>query len=508
MTVSRKRTLLLATCLYLLSVIFSVYCLELKRSALQFHTRDYNYFIEQAARLVDPQLEDRFALNIEGFNFIGLQGIEGAKNLYQAIHAEYFRYFYAMLYGIFRSTLPIFIFYCIVFFFPLPYFALIANKKTLYEWQPVVLFALLYTLFPANLNSITSDLRPRMLFASAWCLAVLTIYFDRPFFEKLVFLGLLIGIREEGTLLGMIVIALNFLRMRGKPGRWKQTLIFLFLDIAALILFLVFMSWGGYNRIDNQFDPRLLISTLLSTYLPLLLGIASLVLLLCALVWYKKREYFSDCLSLIVYAVGMVLAGVQILRDLTTVDNVTAAWFSRSGWDIYLEFVTPASGALVFYLGILILALLWYYSAGIFRISLTALLTLLCALFVVTNLIVIPSQLKEWQQKVPAARLVWSFVQNHDRYQTDVMVDYDTYQAFYNFDKVIVYNRLPVWDTLPEKRFYPQNKEALVKQIQQHVEYAVIARSSLENVVELVRLAGFPVVELASNESYVVLKLR
>ena len=103
--------------------------------------------------------------------------------------------------------------------------------------------------------------------------------------------------------------------------------------------------------------------------------------------------------------------------------------------------------------------------------------------------------------------MVWDFIQSHDRYQTDVLVDYDTYQAFYNFDKVIVYNRLPVWDTLPEKRYYPQNKNAVAKQIKQHIEYAVIARSSLENVLELANMAGVSVTEVASNDHYVVLKM-
>src|SRR5512133_3265834 len=113
---SGKRLIGFAVAVYLLMVILSVTCLVLKREGLQFHTRDYNYFIEQAARLTDPHLSKRFALNIEGYNMLGLQGIEGANSLIQAIHTEYFRYTYVILYAIFHATLPIYIFYSLVFF--------------------------------------------------------------------------------------------------------------------------------------------------------------------------------------------------------------------------------------------------------------------------------------------------------------------------------------------------------------------------------------------------------
>ena len=51
---NRKNTLALMIILFLLAVAFSVSMLTLKRDALQFHTRDYPYFVEQAARLTDP----------------------------------------------------------------------------------------------------------------------------------------------------------------------------------------------------------------------------------------------------------------------------------------------------------------------------------------------------------------------------------------------------------------------------------------------------------------------
>jgi hypothetical protein len=189
-----------------LMVLVSSICLTLKRDALQFHTRDYNYFIEQAARLADPQMTKRFTLNIEGYNFLGQQGIEGVKSLYHAIHTEYFRYTYAVLYGIFHRTEPIFIFYSILFFLPILYFALIAFYEGGNVWKQAFFFTLLYVLFPATLNTVTTDLRPRMLFVPAWIMVSLAIYFHRPFIEKLIFFVLLLSIREETILLGGIIV--------------------------------------------------------------------------------------------------------------------------------------------------------------------------------------------------------------------------------------------------------------------------------------------------------------
>jgi hypothetical protein len=114
--------------------------------------------------------------------------------------------------------------------------------------------------------------------------------------------------------------------------------------------------------------------------------------------------------------------------------------------------------------------------------------------------------LREWRENVPPARLVWDFTASHNRYDTKVLLNYDTYQAFYNYDKVIVYNRLPVRDALPENRFYPQNRSALVKQIKAGMEYAVISRESLEDIVALSSMAGIATSEVAANDRYVVLK--
>ena len=504
----QKQVWFLALVVFVLATSFSVYCLVIRREALQFDSVDYNYFIEQAARLTDSHLSKRFTLNIEGYNMLGLQGIEGVRNLFHAIHNEYFRYSYVLLYGIFHNTLPIYIFYSLFFFSPLLYFALIATTNPSASWKPAAIFIALYVLFPATFNAVTDDLRPRILYAASWCLAVLAVYYERPFPEKLVTFCLLPAIREEGILLGAVVIALNFVRMQGKPGRWFQTLVLIALDAAALVAFLVFMSWGGYTRVDTAYDPRTAISGLLSTPLLLLLGLGVVLAVLLGYVWFKRHSQFNILMLWLVYSSAIALIGFQSVRTISR-------WFPASGdvrsfttWEFYRAVVGSPSIGLFFYILLLFLVLLWEVSQGIVRRLLAGFLVLLCFLFFGTTLSYLPAQVAGWQKDIFASRMVWDFTRAHDRYHTNVLVDYNTYQAFYNYENALVYNRLPLWLSSPQKRFYPENQDILARQIKKRMEYAVIARASLVDVEELANLAGVTFDEVASNTRYVILKFR
>jgi hypothetical protein len=488
-----------------LMVVASSYFLTLKRDALRFHTRDYNYFIEQAARLTDPQMAKHYTLNIEGYNFLGLQGVEGVKSLYHATHAEYFRYTYVVLYGIFHSTQPIFIFYSALFFLPLLYFVFIALREDRDVWKQAFFFTLLYVLFPATLNAVTADLRPRVLFIPTWCLIILAIYYHRPFIEKLICFVLLLSIREEAILLAAIVIVLNFVHMQGKAGRWKQAFIFLILDICALAVFLAFMAWGEFDRVDILYDPRNILNSLQGFYLPLILAGVSLFAMLG---WYylKRRTQLNNVLLLLIYLSAILLASVQLARWLPF-------WYSQQSrvaevtpMQIYLEALTNPLTALPFYMSLLLLVLLWDFTRRFGHKALVATLVVLCTLFAVTTLATFPKQITEWEQNLPSAQLVWDFVHSHDRLETDVLLDYETYQAFYNYDNILVYNRLPLWLALPDNRFYPYNRAAIVRHIRRRMEYSVISQSSRKNILELAQMAGVPVTEVASNERYVILK--
>jgi ABC-type multidrug transport system fused ATPase/permease subunit len=502
---TRKQRIFIALIIYILSVIFSVNLLILRRDALQFHTRDYNYFVEQAARLTDPGLTKSFVLQIEGYNLLGLQGIEGVKNLYHAIHTEYFRYVYVLLYGIFQDSFPLFVLFSLIFYLPILYFAILPLQNDRNHTLQWLLFSLLYLTFPATLNSVTADLRPRVLLGAAWCLAVLAIHFNRPFVEKLLFFLVLVGIREEGIFLGAILIGLNFIRMQGSRERNFQTVLFLLIDIGALLAFLAFMRWGGYTRVDELFNPLSFLRLLLREYLITLSVFAVLLGILFWFAWKKNQKQFYSIIYVLGYAMAIVLAGFQWLRDTFGWYEIQRPATPASSYDILIMAVADYSTALVFYFLILLVVILWDFTRGTWRKLLMAVYTGLIVISTAITVTYYPPKLMEWRENLGDAQLVWDFVAEHDRYDTRVLLDYDTYQAFYNFDQVIVYNRLPLWDTLPENRYYPQNRTALVKQIQSGMDYAVISRESLENILDLSEIAGVPARVIASNDRYVVI---
>jgi hypothetical protein len=369
-----------------------------------------------------------------------------------------------------------------------------------------LLFSLLYILFPATISSVTADLRPRVLIAAVWCLAVMAVHFNRPFAEKLVFFLMLMGIREEAILLGMVLIGLNYIRMVDRRERTRQTVIFLIIDITALLAFVAFMRWGGYTRVDELFNPVSYLRSLLSNNLIFFLISIGLLLFMLWFSWKRYRGQLRNILYLLCYSVAIGLAGFQWLRDTFGWFDIQSPASALSGYDILILATADYSTALVFYFLILLVVILWDFTHGRSHKLLIAVYSFLIVFSTIITLTHYPARLREWRENVPLARLVWDFAANHDRYDTKVLLDYYTYQAFYNYDKVIVYNRLPVWDALPENRFYPQNQSALVKQIQTGMEYAVISRESFEDIMALSSMAGIATSEVAANDQYVVLK--
>ena len=125
-------------------------------------------------------------------------------------------------------------------------------------------FSLIFLLLPGMVQSVTADLRPRELFICAWSLMALAVYFRRPFLEKLLFFIFLLCIREEGILLGAVLVVFDFIRTR----QWKQTLVYL-----ALMLFFSTLVRSQAAAIGMGFATLLLFTLLgslpgIADYLP------------------------------------------------------------------------------------------------------------------------------------------------------------------------------------------------------------------------------------------------
>lgn len=507
-----KKSLTFAIIVYLLMVALATMLFILRRDALAFHTRDFNYFMEQAARLVDPGLSNEFALNIEGYNFLGLQGIEGTANLIHALHTSYFRYTYALLYVIFWDTLPIFIFYSAIFFLPILYIAHLTRFRPGPTWAQVICFTLLFVVFPATFPSVTADLRPRILFISAWSIAALAIYFDRPFWEKLLAFVFLLSLREEGVLFGAVLIVFNHLRLLRResppqPGIWRQTTVFSGLVLAAFIAFLIFMDLGGYTRVDVQYDPRNILISLLGPRLPLVIAAAAALLAILAWIWRKRRDLWLPVLMMLTYSGGVLLSLMQLLRDVDT-------WLANlipgevvTGVDIYARAMTHPATSMVFYQAILLIVLLLGLLPSSRRAVLPIISAVLGLIFTVTTVFTVVPMVNGWRENLANTRIIWTFKQAHDRYDDDVLTDYAVYQAFYDWESIAVYNRLPVWMIKARDRFYPKNRYAIEDLLQQGMDYVVISRPSLATITDIAQTAEVRLAVIAETEGYVILSV-
>jgi hypothetical protein len=308
--------------------------------------------------------------------------------------------------------------------------------------------------------------------------------------------------------------------MGKKKGRWRETVALLVLDATALGMFLGLMSWFGYDRVDVLYDPRNLVNFLLSAYLHPIVVTAILLLAATAWIRLKKRAHLSAWLMLLGYGAVLLVTVIPFAQDFSQTHAILSADRPLGGWETYLLAMTYPQGSLSFYVFILLPPLVWDYlgrqEKNRLRRAMQAAMVALCAVFTVTTLATAPAQIAAWQKNLAPARLVWDFKAGIDRYQANILVDYDTYQAFYDCEKIVVYNRLALWMVVPEDgfypeaedRFYPENKDFLAQLIRDRMEYAVVSRGSLENVRELAGMAGLSPIELETNVEYVILKLR
>ena len=103
----RKRIGKVVLALFLTAVVVAAVFNYFKLRSLGFHTRDFAFYLEFAAKLLDPALSNRYSLNPVGYNFLGCPGVdfpgtEGTGNFHQAIHFEPMKYIYAVVYRLSR----------------------------------------------------------------------------------------------------------------------------------------------------------------------------------------------------------------------------------------------------------------------------------------------------------------------------------------------------------------------------------------------------------------------
>jgi len=202
---------------------FSLFYCSLKRDLLGYHTRDFVFYAQFAAKGFDRSLGADLTLNPEGNNLFGMHGFEGEGGLHRSVHFEPVKYLYAAAYRLTGSLLVLFLITGLILLLPAAYVAVHHRRDGPGDVGFAALAACLYALWPSMVPAIAYDLRPFALLAPLYAMAVLSIQYRRPLAERLLWFNLMFLAREEALVLGIFVWAFA-LRMERDGDRGRVNL--------------------------------------------------------------------------------------------------------------------------------------------------------------------------------------------------------------------------------------------------------------------------------------------
>lgn len=468
------------------------FCLA-KYRALAFHTRDFPYYLQFYTKVFDDSLPPRLSLNPQGDNFLQMRGVEGVKSLHQALHFEPMKYVYGALYFLFKSPMTLFVFTSAVFFSPILYMLAVFPVKTDRDRYFVALFSLAYCLYPSVLFAVSYDLRPFTFLAPLFMLSFLSVHFRRPAAEAILFFNLMFFAREEALLLGVVIVLYAVVcSYEERSGRWARVVAL----AASLGLWasciIVYYAWTGYetklgrNLYEFFTDPA---------GLALLLTVGGTAFYL----WKRLRPIIIPNLRVVTYS----LVFVPLVFQLISLKSKQVLFHPR--W------------ILLAYCILILMVILWQSGDGPRRkAAVLYSLGALAALSLPLNFTTPRSAYAAFGSYVEDAKhasLVWSQREGTDKHHAQILNDFQTYQAFSDYEYVYVYERLP-WDVTEHpvrwRRYYPLNVDLLVDLLGKKIEIVVISNEEEVRIQEILDKAGLQglMEPVFSNKKYSVLRIR
>jgi hypothetical protein len=470
--------------------------------SLEFHSRDYAFYAQFAARLLNPNLTNRYALQPEGYNFLGLVGTEGVYSLHQSLHLEPIKYAYAPIHQAFGGILAVFAVVAGAYFLPVLYLIFCDRSEKNVELAFLLLAALLYLLYPSALETATYDLRPRLLLAAFFALAMLAVIYRRGLWEKAFTFGLIFLAREEALVYGPVVIAFNYVRTADKKKRHLSTAALGAIWMIALAITAWYFDWTGYAvKPDVNRDEFIR----LTPGMGLLILAVGLVMGTIFIVATRKRERFPAWTQILAYGAVFVPLGVQTFSDAR---RLLERGYSRHEVFERVLLSPQMNTYLIVPLWIFLIVLWHSISQHRLRVWFNLSLALLLVFCIRTDFHYIPPRYDQYVQAARAAEIVFATRQSTDRTSTHILTDYVTYQAFYDYEHALAYNRLPTDLLKGEQRYYPKNVETVKTLLAEETEYVVISESSERTMDPLLAELAITPLERRVDGGYVVMKLR
>ncbi len=192
----------------------SIASFDLRRRALAFHERDFGFFAQQYAHLLDVPVYDRVALSPNGNDAFGFRGIDGHPTVHHEVHASPIKYPLALLYRATGSLGAVHVALLVPYLLALAYALHRASKKGVRPELMVSALAVL-TLTPPFVAATTFDLRP-FTALGAFVMALASALLSRASGRDLAVIavaGLLV--REDAA--PMLAIAAGYLALDARP---------------------------------------------------------------------------------------------------------------------------------------------------------------------------------------------------------------------------------------------------------------------------------------------------
>jgi len=476
-----------------------------KLDSLSFHTRDYPFYVEFCARLGDPGMTQGYSLNPEGTNILRYGGVEGARidvGLHQAVHFEPVKYTWATLYHLIgmRALLSIM---TAIYFLPVLYMLAIAPIPRGRAFSFHVLFALCYSLYPSVLAATSHDLRPFALLLPFFSLALFSLLFKRRRWEVLLLFNLLFAAREEALVLGLGIVLIAFV-MRGRSRTSDSSVLppwALLLNWGAWVVVTVaYYQWTGYETTLPadllRYIAKLGVFPASLVAIAVLAGAAAVVLL----AWRRTAHYGRVVLALLALSCMALLPALRDLRGeppgVVALEVLYNPWYS----------IAPR-------IALLSLVPLWLSANSPTRQKQVVWGQAALALaFVLFSALPFPdaaaSRIKLFRERRPNATNILALGRSVDPYETTILCDMDTYQAFCHVDKARVYERWPYWIVPGEARFFPENASHVQRVVDEEANYVAMSTRSADVLIPLLSRSSARFDTLSVSDLFLVLEVK
>jgi hypothetical protein len=466
----------------------SWYLIALKYWALDFHTRDYAFYTEFIIKWSKPASEQFYTINPGGYNFLGVNAVDGCDGFYQWIHLEPIRFFQAFIYQVFQSIHAVFIFNALVVCSPVLAMGLWLKKSTAGYWEKII-WVLFFILFPATLLAAGYDNRPSMFLGVGYFWILYFLLATHHKWGQYISFLLLFTIREEALILNGAVCIYLFFKWRDKQfsGNWLGIYLGSYIIYATGLG--VYFNYWHYHLLANaaqSYSPIVLISVAI-----LILSLAGYAL------WRKK------------YFLWLLMPCLLVVFQLSTMyqkGNFPDVGFSA--------FNDPRN----LLWGLLVMGFLIYWrtqkQAWPLWAAFIGLPFFLCFTWMGTHNL--RSKYSGWNRQYKNTYMVNNISklsQNKGRNKVAnsliplsslLITDYSTHQAFVGRPNVVCFERLPCTFEKSDQRFYPKNTYA-VKELMREGTWIILSKKNLKEMELLLADTAYFIAQ--ENDDFVALTI-